>query len=190
MPVGQFAATPKGCAECRGRPLGFDGAIALGPYQDVLRSLCLRLKDERQAWLVPWMIDLLVDKRGEGLRALSADVVVPVPLHWTRRLRRGYDQARALAATLATRLELPLCRPLVRIRRTPPLAGLGRVARAELLHGVFRARPKPAITGKTILLVDDILTTGATSGAAARALKSAGAAKVYAVVLGRAEGRA
>jgi ComF family protein len=190
MPVGPWGSTGHGCPECEGRALGFDGAVALGPYQDSLRALCLHLKNERHAWLVPWLTDLLLEKQGDVLRGRGGDLVVPVPLHWTRRVHRGYDQAQTIAAALARRMGLPASRPIRRSRRTPPLAGLGRAARAEILGNVFQIRPRVDVKGRTILLVDDILTTGATCGAAARVLKKAGAKRVHAVVLGRAEGRA
>jgi predicted amidophosphoribosyltransferase len=79
--------------------------------------------------------------------------------------------------------------PLRRLVDTPKLAGLGRVERAERLRGAFRCRPDRRLKGRTVLLIDDILTTGATCGAAARALKGAGAARVVAVVIARAEGK-
>ena len=88
------------------------------------------------------------------------------------------------------RLGLRVARPLRRVKRTDRLAGAGRTERAERLRGAFRARTGPSLAGRTVLLVDDILTTGATCGSAARALKSAGAARVVAVVIARAEGKA
>jgi predicted amidophosphoribosyltransferase len=114
---------------------------------------------------------------------------VPVPLHWRRRWQRGYNQAEALARGLAVRLALPVRQPLRRVVSTPHLAQIGRVERARVMRGAFRAERTPALAGRPVLLVDDILTTGATCGAAARALKRGGAARVVAVVIGRAEGR-
>ena len=115
---------------------------------------------------------------------------MPVPLHWRRRLERGYNQAEALADALARRLGLRSARPLRRVKATAILAGAGRTERLERLRGAFRARRARPLDGRTVLLVDDILTTGATCGSAARALKKAGAARVVAVVVARAEGRA
>ncbi|HEX8199395.1 MAG TPA: phosphoribosyltransferase family protein, partial [Isosphaeraceae bacterium] len=85
-------------------------------------------------------------------------------------------------------LGLALVRPLRRVVATPPLAQRGRAERARLMDQAFRAAGLPALRGRAVLLVDDILTTGATCGAAARALKRAGAGRVAAVVIGRAEG--
>jgi ComF family protein len=192
--VGPWASLDRGCSECRGRSIGFDAALALAPYQGPLRDLCLRLKHRRDAWLARWLAELLVDARPSAFRSESdrdpRALVVPVPLHWRRRLERGYNQAEALADALARRLGLRSARPLRRVKATAILAGSGRSERAERLRGAFRARPGRPLDGRTVLLVDDILTTGATCGSAARALKKAGAARVVAVVVARAEGRA
>src|SRR5262249_37282326 len=91
LPVGPFAEVRGGCAACRGRALGFDAVLALGPYEGSLRELCLRLKHERSAWLAPWLVDLWLETRREALGRLPADAwVVPVPLHWWRHWQRGY----------------------------------------------------------------------------------------------------
>ncbi len=188
LPVGPFADLQGGCGECRGRSLGFDAAIALGLYEGALKDLCLRLKHERNAWLAPWLGELLVDGRSAAVHSLPADAwVVPVPLHWWRHWRRGYNQSDALAGGLARRLGLSVHRPLRRVQATPKLALLGPTERAELLQKAFRARSNRKLSGRTVLLVDDVLTTGATCGAAARALKRAGAARVIAVVIARAD---
>ncbi len=187
--IGPWAMTEGGCSWCRGRGLGFDAAEALGPYQGPIRALCLKMKQERCEWLARWMVDLLIEARGDSLRGHGASLVVAVPLHWRRRLRRGYNQAEALAGHLARGLSLPRIRGLRRVLPTPKLAEHGRKERADVMRGAFRASPKADFRGKTVLLVDDILTTGATCGSAARAIKVAGATKVVAVVLARAEGR-
>lgn len=192
MPVGPHARLDGGCSECRDRPLGFDAAVALGPYQGPVRHLCLALKQERAAWLARWLADVWVEARGPALPVAPNEEVriVPVPLHWWRRWRRGYDQADAFAARLARRLDLPYCPALRRARPTAKLAGLGRSARRHALKKAFRVRRGAAaeIAGRTVLLVDDILTSGATCGAAARILKQAGAKRVVVAVIGRAEG--
>jgi ComF family protein len=189
MPVGPWAGTQHDCSECRGRALGFDRAIALGPYQGPIRELCLRLKHERNAWIAPWLVDILLEARGDLLGAERVGCVAAIPLHWRHRLRRRFNQADLLGKRLANRLGVPPCHPLRRIVSTPKLAGRGRSERARLLKSAFRVRDSRAVEGQTVLLVDDILTTGATCGAAARALKRAGAKRVVVAVIGRAEGR-
>lgn len=189
MPVGPWADVSGGCADCRGRSLGFDRAVALGAYEGPIRDLCLMLKHESNAWLAPWLAEILVSARTE-LRAESGDAwVVPIPLHWRRHWQRGYNQADALARGLAKNLSLSFRRSLRRRTATPPLALLGRTERTRLLRGAFQVRASKSLQGRTVLLVDDILTSGATSGAAARALKRAGAARVVVVIVARAEGK-
>jgi ComF family protein len=186
LPVGPFADLRGGCAKCRGRSLGFDSALALGAYEGTMRDLCLRLKHERNAWLAPWLSGLLAEARRDELDQLPRDAwIVPIPLHWWRRLRRGYNQADALADGLARRLDLRVHQPLRRIKSTDRLARMGVTERLEALRGAFRARRDPGLRGRTVLLIDDILTTGATSGAAARALKKVGVRRVVVAVLAR-----
>ena len=188
MPVGPHADLDGGCSECRGRSLGFDRAIALGPYQGPIRHLCLGLKHERNAWMARWLAELVVEGCLEDLRGEvdAGPWVVPVPLHWRRRLARGYNQAEALARGLARPLSLEVRPVLRRVAATPTLALASRTERSKLMKQAFRARRASGLEGRTVLLVDDILTTGATSGAAARALKRAGASRVVVVVVARA----
>jgi ComF family protein len=188
MPAGPYADMRGGCGDCRGRSLGFEAAVAIGPYEGALRNLCLRLKHERDAWLALWLCDLWIEARGEAIErlALPPDAwVVPVPLHWWRHWERGYNQAEALARGLAQRLGRSVRRPLRRVANTEKLAELSVTERARALRKVFRARKSRALQGRTILLVDDVLTTGATCGAAARALRKAGAKRVIVAVIAR-----
>jgi ComF family protein len=191
LQTGPFSDLRGGCSECRDRSLGFDSALALGPYDGDLRDLCLRLKHEQNAWLAPWLGELFVEARGTVVSRLPHDTwIVPVPLHWWRRWCRGYNQAEALARGLARRLNLPVRQPLRRVTATERLAHKGRTERAGIMHGVFHSRPSRQLDGRTILLVDDILTTGVTCGDAARALKKAGAKQVIVAVMARAERQA
>jgi ComF family protein len=188
LPAGPYADLRGGCGDCRGRSLGFDAAVALGPYDGTLRDLCLRLKHDRDAWLAPWLSDLWAEARREAIDRLDLPPdawIVPVPLHWRRHWERGYNQAEALARGLSRRLGYPVKRPLRRIAETKKLATMSATDRTEALRDAFRARPTRALKDRTILLVDDVLTTGATSGAAARALKKAGAGRVVVAVIAR-----
>lgn len=189
MPVEPWADLRDGCGACRGRRMGFDAAISLAPYSGPVRHLCLRMKRKEGAWLARWSADLLFEARGERMVSEGIDVVAAVPLHWWRRIRRGYNQSEALAERLAIRLGRPVVRSLLRVKHTPKLADRRRGERAALLRGAFRVAKGAPLEGKTVMVVDDILTTGATLAASARALKAAGAARVVAVTLARAEGR-
>ena len=111
------------------------------------------------------------------------------PLHWWRRWQRGYNQSSSLALALATRLRLPLEKWwLKRIRNTPSQKALSAAARKENVRGAFRVRSTAAPKGRSILLVDDVMTTGATAHEAARVLRAAGATRVIVAVLARAHG--
>ena len=125
---------------------------------------------------------------GDRLGQLGAEVVVPVPLHWRRRWRRGYNQSEALARPLAARLGLP-CRAswLRRVRHTPEQTSQTAAGRRDNVRGAFRARGAE-LRGRTILLVDDVMTTGSTAAEAARTLREAGASRVVVAVLTRAHG--
>lgn len=106
-------------------------------------------------------------------------ILVPVPLHRTRLWSRGFNQSALVARELSRRLEIatdPLI--LKRIRRTPPLKGMSGAQRRKTVAGAFRVVDKAAIAGRTVILVDDVLTTGSTAEACARTLKRAGAARV------------
>jgi ComF family protein len=113
----------------------------------------------------------------------QVEVVTPVPLHWTRRLRRGYNQA----AVVAGRLRHPrakVCPALVRVRRTAAQTTMSSpAARSRNVRQAFAVRGGRRITGRSVCLVDDIKTTGATLNECARVLKQAGAREVFALVL-------
>ena len=122
----------------------------------------------------------------EGIREAgwTVDAVVPVPLHLTRRLRRGYNQAELLAAAIAAELGRPVRTALKRVRRTAAQTGLHRDQRAANVAGAFRATAD--LSGLELLLVDDVHTTGATARACRQALREAGARRVRVAVISRA----
>jgi ComF family protein len=113
------------------------------------------------------------------------DLVAPVPLHWRRRAWRGFNQATALAQEAVRAMGRPLtARGLLRVRPTPHQTRLPPARRVENVRGAFAVRGRAsAVKGKRVLLVDDVLTSGATIGECARVLRRAGAAAVYAAVV-------
>ena len=191
------AVLPDGarCADCaRGSP-GFARAIALFDWraQPAVRPWILALKYGGRADLAGPL--------GRRLGARLAreppgdDVLVPVPLHPRRRFERGYDQAALLALHAAEAAGLPVVRALRRARATPVQGGPGAVSRAANVRGAFAPRRRPGriereLAGRGVWLVDDVLTSGATVAECARALRALGAARVGALVLARAGGRA
>src|SRR5512132_1581738 len=126
-------------------------------------------------------------RRTARLAGLTADLVVPVPLHPRRLVERGYNQAALLAAEVAIELDAPLAaRALIRLRHTPQQARFDRASRLDNVREAFRARRPSALRGRRVVLVDDVATTGSTLAACAEALLAAGAASVTAVVIARA----
>ncbi|MEX0677697.1 MAG: ComF family protein [Pirellulales bacterium] len=182
---------PQKCARCRDKRFHFDRVSRLGVYQGALRSAVLRIKRSHQRALAVALAELLAESAAAPLAALAPDVVVPVPMHWTRKLWRGANSPDAIAKRLAAHLGLP-ARPdlLVRCRRTAPQASLSHSRRRANVRGAFRARRDPDLPGARILLVDDIMTTGATVDEAAKILSKSGARVVAVAVLARAEGLA
>ena len=167
------------CGFCREHPPAFDRLLALWTYRPPLDAVIQALKFRRLDYLGRHLARILA----EELPLDGFDAVVPVPLHWHRRLTRGYNQAERIARPLAGSLGLPLLPALRRVRRTPPQTSLGKADRLANLQRAFRVRR--AVRGLRLLLVDDVATTGATLEAAASVLKRAGAAGVTAAVAAR-----
>jgi ComF family protein len=187
--VGPFAVIDGRCVHCRDEAFRFDAALRLGSYEGLLREAVLRMKNHSGEALAELLGELWADHAGLALRAIGADVLVPVPLHWRRRWLRGYNQSEALAHGLAAKLRLPCgsC-GLRRIRATPMQTSQTLAGRRDNMRGAFAAARNAHTSGKTVLLIDDVMTTGATASEAARALKAAGALRVVVGVLTRAQG--
>lgn len=166
------------CAPCLADPPRHDGIAAGTLYNDTSRRLVLAFKHGQRIALARMMARLIAARLPEvGPEWL----VVPVPLHRWRLWRRGFNQAALLAGEIARlRGARLLVDGLERRKRTPPLGGLGRKARARALSGAIGANPrhKLALSGARVILVDDVLTSGATSGACVSTLKRAGAETV------------
>lgn len=178
----------EGCITCRDRRLRFSEAQALGSYQGDLRTAVLRMKNPSGDALAAVMGRLLWQRHGPRLRSWRADVLVPIPMHWSRRLVRGANSAEVVAEVLASELQLPSePRLLKRRRNTAPQGELSLGERLENLRGAFRLRGGCSAAGARVLLIDDILTTGATCNEAARTLLRAGASDVVVAVVARAE---
>ena len=173
------------CAACHAHPPAYDKARAVMRYDESSRGPILALKHGDRLDLSPAFVRWL-DRGGRALLD-EADLIVPVPLHPSRLWRRRYNQSAELARGLA-RLSAKPCDVLALSRsRATPSQGAMRSAKARRRNmlGAFQVRLKSAIAGRNILLVDDVLTTGATVDACARALKRAGAAKVLVLALAR-----
>jgi ComF family protein len=180
------AATHGKCGDCSGIKLWFDEAIALGEYDGLLRQWLLRMKHRQGDGLSLALGRLLWQHHHERIAAAPLDVVVPVPMHWRRRWSHGTNAAAVMAEVLGDQLRVPLAAGLLRrLRHTPPQFSLPPSERRANVRGAFAVRTGYHLERANVLLVDDILTTGATCSEAARALKRAGAAKVMVAVAGR-----
>ncbi len=165
-----------GCVVCRHEESDLDGVVAPVRYRDLARELVLSLKFHRRTPAAIPLGLLLADALQSSGR--PGDLVVPVPLSRARFRERGHNQADDLARVVASALDLPRCaRALERARDTRPQSGLTRGLRRRNPRGAFRAK-RPLVAGRCVLLVDDVVTTGATASACARALKRAGASRV------------
>jgi len=172
------------CGACiRARP-SYDRARAVFRYDDASRGLILAFKHGDRIDAAPAYARWLA-RAGHALIA-DADLIAPVPLHWTRLFHRRYNQSALLTNALARLAGLPAAPDLLRRRRrTPSQGGLGRAERVRNVRGAFAVRTGRPVAGKRILLIDDVLTTGATVEACATALRKAGAASVDVLTLAR-----
>jgi ComF family protein len=170
------------CGRCQQRPPAFSAVHAPLAYAEPVPDWVQGLKYHQRLGLAPTLAALA----GAGLAAEGFDLLVPVPLHRTRLARRGFNQAQLLCRELGKRHGLPV-RPtaLRRERDTRPQVGLADRRRGANVRGAFSARPE-RVRGQRILLIDDVVTTGATADAAAEALRAAGASRVVVVAVARA----
>jgi ComF family protein len=172
------------CARCRRAPRQVACARAIGAYEGALRGIVHALKYDGRRSIAP-SLAALMRQRGRAVLA-GADAVVPVPLHPSRRRERGFNQA----ADLAAHLGLPVSEALRRVRATAPQTELPASRRHRNVRGAFRPTAAvAALRARTVVVVDDVSTTGATLEACARALKEGGVGEVRALTAARVVSR-
>ncbi len=185
------------CTMCRLAPPQFDRAVAYANYEDEMRRMLHLLKFEGMRGVAEHVLGDAMARAAQKLRGDAAGelMVVPVPLFAAREKARGYNQARVLAEGMVQRLrrvepqwKLVLsARLLERVKDTRALYALNPTQRRASLKGAFRVSGGEAVRGREVLLVDDIMTTGATARECARVLKRAGAARVWVVTAAKAQ---
>jgi len=169
------ATEQRTCGVCLARAPRIARTRAAVAYGDLARGLAIRLKYGRKVAIARTMARYMAPLVGSE----SERLLVPVPLHRTRLWGRGFNQSALVARELSRRLGIPTDpQALARTRRTPPLKGMSPLQRRKTVAGAFRVRDRQKVAGKTIILIDDVLTTGSTAEACARSLKRAGAARV------------
>lgn len=174
------------CTACRAGLIRFDRAACFGFYEGTLRTLVHLYK---YAGMRPLARHLAGFMQRVLPPELVFDVVVPVPLHWRKQWDRGFNQAELLARQIASRRGLPVARALRRKRATAVQASLASAGRRRNVAGAFAVRDASRISGARVLLIDDVMTTGATANACATALKSAGAKSITLLTLARVDRR-
>ena len=187
IPLGPYIPSDKGCVWCRTERFHFERVIRLGLYDESLRLACIRMKSATQSPLAAALANLFWLKEQKDLTAAAVDLVVPVPQFVTRRLARPHHAAETISRVLAERLGRPHCRGLLRkIRLTADQSDLTAAERRVNLKDAFTVWPRArSLIGKTVLLVDDILTTGSTANECARTLRRAGAKQVIVAVIAK-----
>ena len=183
------------CAECRRGEPQFDFARSYAVYGGSIRAAVLELKFHGRERLGRRLGELLLAP-GQALAAMASSswpaLVLPVPLHRSRERQRGYNQAELLARGLARAIQKTggsadvVAHALTRERATAPQSGLSLQARHENVRGVFAVTDPGRIGRRDVMLVDDVMTSGATTSACASALKRAGAERVFVITLARA----
>ena len=174
------------CGRCRRGRQPFASGASLGPYEGTLRVVVHQLKYAGRRRAAARLAEALLEDPAVRALVATSDVLVPVPLHPRRLRERGFNQSALLAEEIARRTGRAVC-PDALVRRvdTVPQAGLSAAARRRNVRDAFAVRRRASVAGKTVTLVDDVVTTGATARACARRLAEAGAGEVRLLTIAR-----
>jgi ComF family protein len=183
-PTGELSVV---CRRCAREPLPLERIVAPWRFGGQLASAIRRLKFTGAGHVARTLAPLWCPVLAAAVVEHDA-LVVPIPLHWRRRFRRGYDHAWLLAHYACKLAGLASPAPVLRrVRASPPQSTLPAAKRADNVRGAFALRRRREVTGRAVVLVDDVVTTGATLASAARVLRRAGAQSVIGIALARAE---
>ncbi|GIW95654.1 MAG: amidophosphoribosyltransferase [Pirellulaceae bacterium] len=188
-PLPEFVVAAERCPHCQDRDYAFSRAAAFGPYEGALREAVIRAKQRQYEPLAMALGRLLAERLAECWTEYRPDLIIPMPVHWWRRWQRGVNNVERIGEQVAARYQVPLaCRIVYVKRRTAKQGTLLPQERFRNVKGAFRVRGAWRVRNRHVLLVDDVLTTGATAGEVARVLRRAGALEVRVAVVARGLG--
>lgn len=174
------------CPDCKVREYAFEYACSAGVFDGVLREAIHLFKYRGQVVIAKPLADLMIRCFPDTKLSGRIDAVIPIPIHSSRLLERGFNQSEELARQFCNKTRIPLVTDvLYKSRKTPRQVGLPFDVRVVNVAGSFGIRHAVKIRGKRVMLIDDVITTGSTVSEAARTLREAGAAVVYAYTLAR-----
>jgi predicted amidophosphoribosyltransferase len=189
MPCPNFEAALGQCVHCRGAKLQFDAALTLGPYDGTLRQIVLKLKHAEFEPLAHQVGSLLSDRVRPVAAQQPIDLVTCVPMHWLKRWVRGSSAPEVLARRVASDLRLPCYPDLLRcLRLLKKQSSLTMPQRWLNVRGSYRVARGFDIRATSVLVIDDVLTSGATVNEVAKALRRAGASRVTVAAIARGTG--
>ena len=184
--VGLYTNTETGCHHCRDHDIRFDSVTCLGMYDSELKQAVLSAKWSFSAVRLNSLARLLATRRKAELDSLRVDCIVPIPQHWRQRLWRQFNPAWLIARELSQSLHVPCDLGLLsRSRRTRPQKRVALHLRYENQRDAFRLQGADSVRGQRILLIDDVVTSGATCSEAARLFRKAGAKACHVAALAR-----
>ncbi|MBS0264410.1 MAG: ComF family protein [Planctomycetes bacterium] len=189
-PLGPYLDPQKPCIFCRNDTFAFERVFRLGVYDTILATACLRAKSAHGESLAAGLADLLWECEGNNLEQVGIDVALAVPPHWLKRWTAAHHAAETLASVWARKLKVPLAPHILTKRRwTRPQSRLPPAERRQNLRDAFRVEAAADLRGATVLLADDVLTTGTTAHEVSKLLLQAGAGRVVVAVIARGLGR-
>ena len=169
------------CNTCQTYPRYFDKARALFQYDDVSKNVVMKIKNHSDSFVARLCAVMMFSRYKDILR--QADCLVPVPSHWSRFLKRGFNPADVIAVEFSKIANLPICKILKRIKKTEYQKGKNIFERLNNVKNAFSCSKNNKLSGKTVILIDDVMTTGATLNECASMLKSHGCLKVFCLTI-------
>ena len=173
------------CGYCKDLPFRFDQAVCACRAEGPVRDSILRFKYNREMYFGPHLAGWLIGAARQWIDWREIGAIVPVPLHPRKKRHREFNQAEYLADALSRAVNVPTVRALRRVKDTKTQTALGAADRSANLRDAFRVRAAATVTGKRVVLVDDVFTTGATMDACAKVLRAAGVQHIIALAVAR-----